>query len=149
MTTPIDGRSPSWPADWHPTSAADVAEALIAELRNALVPVRYRMRRDGSEELKQVERVLEMADVCAERLGSVPRGSDTQLAHMIRSYVAQLSVTNPVSVALAKTLREYLRLAGFEPQPPIFALSSATCRSSSLILASRSCFARDLSTSSP
>ena len=74
-TTPVamtygDGRGQNWPENWRPNTAREIAEALIAELRNALIPTRYQMTRDprSTEHLKTVDRLLKMAEVCADRL---------------------------------------------------------------------------------
>jgi hypothetical protein len=68
-----DGRPADWPASWHPVTAREIAEALIAEIRNALIPARHACRKRSSQIdvptiLTAIDRVLEMATVCEERL---------------------------------------------------------------------------------
>jgi hypothetical protein len=69
----IDGRPADWPASWHPVTAEEIAAALIAEIRNALIPARHACQKqslqiDVPTVLTAIERALEMTTVCAERL---------------------------------------------------------------------------------
>jgi hypothetical protein len=70
---PTDGRPADWPASWHPVTAREIAEALIAEIRNALIPARYECRQQTvppnvQRVLAAIERALEMVTTCEERL---------------------------------------------------------------------------------
>lgn len=71
-----DGRNSNFPADWHPVDDREILAAMIAEVRNALIPAMYHIGRivpdncvDRMEIVRvQVQRVLDFTDICRNKM---------------------------------------------------------------------------------